>query len=96
MFGGVCGIANLVGTPGLTNEFTISILGKTFGLAGFSGFFLNPHVYNVGIFTLFLFQMVFMDTTATIPTGAMAERWKFISFNRIRIFYFNDYISAFR
>jgi Amt family ammonium transporter len=24
--------------------------------------------------------MVFMDTTATIPTGAMAERWKFISF----------------
>ena len=24
--------------------------------------------------------MVFMDTTATIPTGAMAERWKFSSF----------------
>ncbi len=30
--------------------------------------------------TLFLFQMVFMDTTATIPTGAMAERWKFSAF----------------
>jgi len=29
---------------------------------------------------MFLFQMVFMDTTATIPTGAMAERWKFLSF----------------
>ena len=29
---------------------------------------------------LFLFQMVFMDTTATIPTGAMAERWKWSSF----------------
>ena len=29
---------------------------------------------------MFLFQMVFMDTTATIPTGSMAERWKFISF----------------
>jgi ammonium transporter, Amt family len=29
---------------------------------------------------LFLFQMVFMDTTATIPTGAMAERWKYSSF----------------
>ena len=26
---------------------------------------------------MFLFQMVFMDTTATILTGAMAERWKF-------------------
>ena len=24
--------------------------------------------------------MVFMDTTATIPTGAMAERWKYSSF----------------
>src|SRR5439155_25149748 len=34
----------------------------------------------VGVFTLFLFQMVFMDTTATIPTGAMAERWKFTAF----------------
>ena len=30
--------------------------------------------------TLFLFQMVFMDTAATIPTGAMAERWKFLAF----------------
>src|SRR5205807_2168494 len=27
-----------------------------------------------------LFQMVFMDTAATIPTGAMAERWKFSAF----------------
>ena len=44
------------------------------------GYFLNSNVYDVGIFTLFLFQMVFMDTTATIPTGAMAERWKFKSF----------------
>ena len=32
------------------------------------------------MFALFLFQMVFMDTAATIPTGAMAERWKFSSF----------------
>ncbi len=30
--------------------------------------------------TLFLFQMVFMDTAATIPTGAMAERWRINSF----------------
>jgi Amt family ammonium transporter len=29
---------------------------------------------------MFLFQMVFMDTTCTIPTGAAAERWKFWSF----------------
>ena len=37
-------------------------------------------VYDVGVFALFLFQMVFMDTTVTIPTGAMAERWKWSSF----------------
>ena len=41
------------------------------------GFFLSGDTYDVGVFALFLFQMVFMDTAATIPTGAMAERWKF-------------------
>ena len=44
------------------------------------GFFLSPGVYTAPVAALFLFQMVFMDTTATIPTGAMAERWKFTSF----------------
>ncbi len=80
MFGGVGAVATLGGTPGLTSEFTISLLGKTFGLFGTTGFFLGNSVYDVGVFTLFLFQMVFMDTTATIPTGSMAERWKFSSF----------------
>lgn len=80
MFGGVGSIASLGGTPGLTGEFTIQLFGKTFGLFGMNGLFLNNSVYNTGIYTLFLFQMVFMDTTATIPTGAMAERWKFFSF----------------
>src|SRR5208282_1582860 len=36
--------------------------------------------YDVGVMVLFLFQMVFMDTGATIPTGAAAERWKFSAF----------------
>jgi ammonium transporter, Amt family len=80
MFGGVGGVASLGGTPGLTNELSISLFGKTFGLFGLQGFFLNNTVYDVGIYTLFLFQMVFMDTTATIPTGALAERWRFASF----------------
>ncbi|MGE5499369.1 MAG: ammonium transporter [Syntrophothermus sp.] len=80
MFGGVGQIASLGGTPGLDNELGFTLFGKTIGLLGASGFFLNNHVYDVGIFTLFLFQMVFMDTTVTIPTGAMAERWRFNSF----------------
>lgn len=79
MFGGVGAVAALGGTPGLTGEIAISLFGKSFGLFGTSGFFLN-NVYDVGVFTLFIFQMVFMDTTATIPTGAMAERWKFNAF----------------
>ncbi len=29
------------------------------------------------MYALFFFQMVFMDTTVTIPTGAMAERVKY-------------------
>ena len=36
--------------------------------------------YDTAAFALFLFQMVFMDTTATIPTGAAAERWRFSAF----------------
>ena len=35
---------------------------------------------TAGVLTLFLFQMVFMDASATIATGALAERWKFRAF----------------
>ena len=33
-----------------------------------------------GLLALFLYMVAFMDTVATIPTGAMAERWKWGSF----------------
>ena len=78
--GGVGALAPLGGTAPLTHEFTITLFGKTMGLFGTSGFFLSGNSYDVGVFTLFLFQMVFMDTAVTIPTGAMAERWKWASF----------------
>ena len=80
MFGGLGSLATLGGYAGLNHEFTISLFGKSFGLFGLKGFFLSGASYDASIFTFFLFQMVFMDTTATIPTGALAERWKFISF----------------
>ncbi len=81
MFGGGLNVASLGGAPGvISNEFSVHIFGHDFGLWGRAGYFLNSKVYDVGIFTLFLFQLVFMDTTATIPTGGMAERWKFKSF----------------
>jgi len=80
MFGGLGSISTMGGYAGLNHEFTLNLFGKTFGLFGTRGFFLSGSAYDVAVFTLFLFQMVFMDTTATIPTGALAERWKFISF----------------
>jgi len=81
MFGGALNAATLGGAPGVvSHEYVVHMFGHDFGLAGSVGFFLNSKVYDVGVFTLFLFQMVFMDTTATIPTGSMAERWSFKSF----------------
>jgi Amt family ammonium transporter len=78
--GGVGGVATLGGAGTLNGEFVVHLFGKDFGLFGTKGFFLSGDTYDAVAFTLFLFQMVFMDTTATIPTGAMAERWTFKSF----------------
>ena len=51
-----------------------------FGILGGSGFLLGGLGANAGLLAFFLFQMVFMDTAATIPTGSMAERLKFVGF----------------
>ncbi len=81
MFGGALNAATLGGAPGvIPHEYIVHMFGHDFGIIGSVGFFLNSKVYDTGVFTLFLFQMVFMDTTATIPTGSMAERWAFKSF----------------
>ncbi len=52
----------------------------TYGILGTTGWFLNGVVNDTGVMVLFFFMMVFMDTTATIPTGAMAERWAWKNF----------------
>src|SRR5262245_19653148 len=80
MFGGLGAIGTMGGYAGLHHEISINLFGKDFGILGGTGFFLTGSGYDVAVFALFLFQMVFMDTTATIPTGAMAERWKYSSF----------------
>ncbi len=55
--------------------------GEQWGIIGLSGFFLHGVTLSMaGIFAFFLFQMVFMDTAATIPTGSGAERLKFFGF----------------
>ena len=79
MMGGIDHWSTL-GNQGSGHEIAISIAGKPWGLFGFAKFALTDIADNPANLTMFLFSVVFMDTAATIPTGAMAERWKFSAF----------------
>jgi Amt family ammonium transporter len=70
----------LFGGPSLSHMLYLPIAGKNWGICGMSGFFLSGNAITPGVLVLFFYMMVFMDTSATIPTGALAERWKFKSF----------------
>ncbi len=78
--GGVGALAYWDGPAVLDQMKTISLFGYEFKVLGLKGFFLSGSANDVTVLAMFLFQMVFMDTAATIPTGAMAERWKMSSF----------------
>ena len=80
MAGGWGPVVALDGPNILDTIFSLKINGQDWGIFGHKGFFLTGPVNDATVLVLFLFQMVFMDTAATIPTGAMAERWKFSSF----------------
>jgi Amt family ammonium transporter len=77
------GPVSLGGVPTLHSMLTVgsAVNGDHgWGLLGTTGFCLTGNGYDAGAIVLFLFMMVFMDTTATIVTGACAERWSFKSF----------------
>ncbi|MEP7307088.1 MAG: ammonium transporter [Acidobacteriota bacterium] len=78
--GGVGAVSNLGGTAPLNGEYAIHLFGKDWGLFGMNGVMLSGATYDVGVMVMFLFQMVFMDTTLTIVTGTAAERWKYSAF----------------
>jgi ammonium transporter, Amt family len=78
--GPVATLGQTADTATLTKAVSITLGSHAWNLFGYSGFFLTGVNYTAPVFAYFLFQMVFMDTTATIPTGALAERWKFASF----------------
>src|SRR5690242_10805925 len=65
MFGGLGPVVAFDGPNILDSMFSINLAGKDFGLFGYKGFFLTGSANDATILTLFLFQMVFMDTTAT-------------------------------
>jgi Amt family ammonium transporter len=50
------------------------------GLIGTEGWFLLGSTYDVSTYELFIFQLVFCATAATIVSGAVAERMKFGSY----------------
>jgi ammonium transporter, Amt family len=78
--GGMGDSSMLGGITGLDREVSIIVGGQRHGLLGAEGFLLPARLLTPGVATLFMFQMMFMDTAATIPTGALAERWRFASF----------------
>jgi Amt family ammonium transporter len=101
-FAFMCGGANgtniggpgqLGGVPTLSSMWTVgapvTYNGTTdsgWGIAGHTGWFLHGNGYDGAAVVWFLFMMVFMDTTATIVTGACAERWSFKSFCVFSVF----------
>jgi len=54
--------------------------GLVLGLFGATKFALLEVAHDPRQLALFLFAAVFMDTAGTIPTGALAERWKLSAF----------------
>lgn len=78
--GGAGPLTTLGGDAALSREFFVLVAGRFHGLFGMKGFFLPPELFTPAIAAIFFFQAVFMATAATIPTGALAERWKFASF----------------
>ncbi len=66
------------GTPAA--ETSLSIGGHEFGLFSHEGFFLAGRTLDAGLLALFLSQSLMANVATTIPTGAMAERWRFSAF----------------
>ena len=77
MFGGHGPFPALGGAGTLDAMASVNFFGQRWDLLGLSGFFLGGAAGEASVLAVFVFQAMFADTAATIPTGAMAERWKF-------------------
>ncbi|MCQ2535949.1 MAG: ammonium transporter [Lachnospiraceae bacterium] len=66
----------LIGFSLLLGEDLIGFIGKP----GFDIFTAYPQFAETGMLSQFVFNLVFCATTATIVSGAMAERTKFLSY----------------
>ncbi len=80
MLGGVREWPSLGPALAGAREVSIRLGGHDLGLFGAAKFALVSVAHDPSSLAMFLFAAMFMDTAATIPTGAMAERWKFSAF----------------
>jgi Amt family ammonium transporter len=80
MYGGVSSFPSLGPSLGVHRELSLSIFGHPLGLLGAAKFALVDVAQDPAHLIMFLFATVFMDTAATVPTGALAERWKLSAF----------------
>jgi Amt family ammonium transporter len=84
--GGVEGWPSLGPSNVAHAEIGIHIGSRFFGLLGAAKFALVDVAQDPPSLAMFLFSTVFMDTAATIPTGALAERWRFSAFAAYGLF----------
>jgi len=80
MLGGVGEWPTLGPAVAGAHEVALTVGDKSFGLFGAARFALLTVANDPASLAMFLYAAVFLDTAATIPTGAMAERWRFASF----------------
>ena len=80
MYGGVAGFPSLGPVLGVQHELALHLSTHSLGLVGAAKFALIDVAQDPPHLVMFLFAAVFMDTAATVPTGALAERWKLSAF----------------
>jgi Amt family ammonium transporter len=80
MMGGVQHWPTLGAAAAGAREIGVTLGGHLFGLVGASRFALVSVPHDAPSLAMFVFSALFLDTAATIPTGALAERWKFSAF----------------
>src|SRR5262249_23720659 len=80
MYGGVAGFPSLGSSVVPHHEIAIAIGTTGFGIAGTAKFALVEVAQDPAHLAMFVFASVFLDTAATIPTGALVERWKLSAF----------------
>jgi hypothetical protein len=82
--GGVGALGTFGNDATLSHEISVQIAGKDFGLFGATGLFLSVASYTPAVAALFLFQMVFMDTAATLCELGVGGRMAFRAWQELR------------